>query len=477
MYIGLDLGTSGLKGILIDEAQNILAEASAPLTVQRPHDGWSEQRPADWVEAAETVLDHLAQFGLTAVKGIGLAGHMHGATVLDVADEVLRPCILWNDTRSHVEAAELDGDPMFRRLTGNIVFPGFTAPKLLWLRHNEPRIWEKIAKIVLPKDYLRLWLTGEYVAEMSDAAGTGWLDTGKRDWSDACLDATGLSRAQMPRLVEGATVSGQVRDVLAHRWGLPVGVVVAGGGGDNAAAAVGVGVVRSGGALVSLGTSGVLLAASESYQPAAQTAVHTFCHAVPNTWHQMGVILAATDALNWYGALVGQSAEILTQELDALQAPSKTAFLPYLGGERTPLNSASVRGAFVGLEHATDRAAGTRAVLEGVTYALLDCKNALLATGTKLDSLIAVGGGTNSAYWLAAIATALDISIKIPVAGNFGAAFGAARLAIMAAHDLGAEIATEPPISTVIDPVRSLSQAFDAGYDRFRDLQSAMLTY
>jgi xylulokinase len=191
----------------------------------------------------------------------------------------------------------------------------------------------------------------------------------------------------------------------------------------------------------------------------------------------MGVILAATDALNWYGALVGQSAEILTQELDALQAPSKTAFLPYLGGERTPLNSASVRGAFVGLEHATDRAAGTRAVLEGVTYALLDCKNALLATGTKLDSLIAVGGGTNSAYWLAAIATALDISIKIPVAGNFGAAFGAARLAIMAAHDLGAEIATEPPISTVIDPVRSLSQAFDAGYDRFRDLQSAMLTY
>ncbi|HCM98716.1 MAG TPA: xylulokinase, partial [Rhodobacter sp.] len=214
MYIGLDLGTSGLKGILIDENQTILAEAVAPLTVQRPHDGWSEQLPADWIAAAEAVLDKLALFGLSAVKGIGISGHMHGATVLNAADEVLRPCILWNDTRSHQEASELDGDPMFRRLTGNIVFPGFTAPKLLWLRLHEPRVWEQIAKVLLPKDYLRLWLTGDYVAEMSDAAGTSWLDTGKRDWSDDCLQATGLTRAQMPRLVEGAEVSGQLRDVL-----------------------------------------------------------------------------------------------------------------------------------------------------------------------------------------------------------------------------------------------------------------------
>ena len=305
MYIGLDLGTSGLKGILIDENQTILAEAVAPLTVQRPHDGWSEQLPADWIAAAEAVLDKLALFGLSAVKGIGISGHMHGATVLNAADEVLRPCILWNDTRSHQEASELDGDPMFRRLTGNIVFPGFTAPKLLWLRLHEPRVWEQIAKVLLPKDYLRLWLTGDYVAEMSDAAGTSWLDTGKRDWSDDCLQATGLTRAQMPRLVEGAEVSGQLRDVLAERWRLPKSVIVAGGGGDNAAAAVGVGVVRAGEALVSLGTSGVLFAANDRYQPAAETAVHSFCHAVPNTWHQMGVILSATDALNWYGNFVG----------------------------------------------------------------------------------------------------------------------------------------------------------------------------
>jgi len=220
----------------------------------------------------------------------------------------------------------------------------------------------------------------------------------------------------------------------------------------------------------------VLFAANDRYQPAAETAVHSFCHAVPNTWHQMGVILSASDALNWYGNFVGQDAQMLTQELGVLKPPTKTAFLPYLGGERTPLNSALVRGAFVGLEHATDRAAGTRAVLEGVTYALLDCKNALAATGTKLDSLIAVGGGANSTYWLSAIATALDIAVKVPEQGDFGAAYGAARLAIMADTGQGSEIATEPPISTVIEPVYELTQAYAAGYDRFRAAQSVILT-
>lgn len=239
MYIGLDLGTSGLKGVLIDDAQAVLAEASAPLTVSRPHEGWSEQSPADWIAAAETVMDTLSAHGLSKVRAIGLSGQMHGATLLDASDEVLRPCILWNDTRSHEEAAELDGDPLFRRVTGNIVFPGFTAPKLLWVQRNEPRIREKVAHVLLPKDYLRLWLTGEHVAEMSDAAGTSWLDTGKRDWSDDCLAATGLSRANMPRLVEGSEVSGSLRDALSSRWGLPKGVVIAGGGGDNAASGVG----------------------------------------------------------------------------------------------------------------------------------------------------------------------------------------------------------------------------------------------
>ena len=474
MYIGLDLGTSGLKGVLIGEDQVVLAEATAPLTVSRPAEGWSEQAPSDWIRAAETVFDQLSAKGLGAVRGIGLSGHMHGATLLDAGDDVLRPCILWNDTRSFEEAAELDGDPMFRRLTGNIVFPGFTAPKLDWVRKHEPRIWERVAKVLLPKDYLRLWLTGEHVGEMSDAAGTAWLDTGKRDWSEDLLTATGLTRAQMPRLVEGSQVSGTLRAELASRWGLAPGVVVAGGGGDNAASGVGVGVVRAGEAFVSLGTSGVLFAANDGYQPDAATAVHTFCHALPDTWHQMGVILAATDALNWYAKLVGADAAKLTGELRALKAPGKTLFLPYLGGERTPLNSASVRGAFIGLEHATDRQAATRAVLEGVTFAIRDSRDALAATGTKLEHLLAVGGGSRSDYWLKLIATALDCPVQLPVAGDFGGAFGAARLGLMAATGAGAEIATLPPIARTIDPDPSLKDAFDAGHARFRAAQSAI---
>ncbi len=474
MYLGLDLGTSGLKGVLIGDDQKVLDEAQAPLTVQRPAGGWSEQRPADWITAAETVLDQLSRHGLGKVRGIGLSGHMHGATLIDARDEVLRPCILWNDTRSADEAAELDGDPMFRRISGNIVFPGFTAPKLVWVQRHEPAVWDRVSKVLLPKDYLRLWLTGEHAAEMSDAAGTSWLDTGARDWSDDLLASTGLTRSQMPRLVEGSDVSGTMRDSLAARWGLPAGVPVAGGAGDNAASGIGVGVVRAGDAFVSLGTSGVLFAANDGYRPSPETAVHTFCHALPDTWHQMGVILAASDALNWYAGLVGQGAGDLTAALGPLQAPGKTLFLPYLGGERTPLNDAGIRGAFLGLEHATDRAAATRAVLEGVAFALRDCRDALAATGTRIDRLLAVGGGSRSDYWLSVIATALGAPVQLPAAGDFGAAYGAARLGMMAATGAGAGIATAPPIARQIDPDPGLAAAFDTSFSRYQAAQTAI---
>ena len=474
MYLGLDLGTSGLKGLLVDEAQRVVAEASAPLTVSRPHDGWSEQTPDDWIAAAEAVMDRLALGpGLGAVRGIGLSGQMHGATLLDASDEVLRPCILWNDTRSHAEAAAMDADPVWRRVTGNIVFPGFTAPKLAWVRTNEPGVFARVAKVLLPKDYLRLWLTGEHVAEMSDAAGTSWLDTGARDWSDDLLARTGLSRAAMPRLVEGSGVSGTLRPELARRWGMG-SPVVAGGAGDNAASAIGMGVVKAGQAFVSLGTSGVLFAANDGYRPDPATAVHTFCHALPGTWHQMGVILAATDALNWFSGIAGADAAHLTADLGALKPPGRTLFLPYLGGERTPLNSATVRGAFIGLEHATDRAAATRAVLEGVAFALRDCRDALAATGTRIDSLVAVGGGSRSDYWLQVIATALDHPLSIPEAGDFGAAFGAARLGMMAATG-NTSIAAPPRITRTVAPDPSLAAAFDDGHARYRRAAKAFL--
>lgn len=479
MYLGLDLGTSSVKAMLIDGNQNVIASATGALDVARPLPGWSEQDPADWLRATEDAVAGLkASHGaeLAAVRGIGLSGHMHGATLIGADDAVLRPCILWNDTRSHAEAAQLDADPRFRALTGNIVFPGFTAPKLVWVRNNEPDIFAKVAKVLLPKDYLRLWLTGEHISEMSDSAGTSWLDTGKRAWSRELLAATDLSEEQMPRLIEGTEQGGMLRSELASRWGMGSGVVVAGGAGDNAASACGMGTVREGQAFVSLGTSGVLFAANGAYLPKPESAVHAFCHALPTTWHQMGVILSATDALNWHARVTGKSAGELSGEVgDSLRAPSGVTFLPYLSGERTPHNDAKIRGAFIGLGHETDRAALTQAVMEGVTFAIRDSFEALKSAGTEISRVTAIGGGSRSRYWLASIATALDMPVDLPADGDFGAAFGAARLGLIAAT--GADplaVCTAPKTAETVEPVAGLTSAYEAAYGRYRALYPAI---
>jgi xylulokinase len=467
MFIGLDLGTSALKAILINDAQAVVASHSVPLTVQRPQDGWSEQNPVSWCDAAVTALKALAaQADCSTVQGIGLSGHMHGATLIGADDKPLRPCMLWNDTRSHKQAAEMDADPQFRGITGNIVFPGFTAPKVAWVRDNEPEIFEKTAKILLPKDYLRLFLTGQHVSEMSDAAGTAWFDTARRDWSDALLSTCHLTRDHMPSLVEGSAASGTLRPALAQEIGLPE-AIVAGGAGDNAATAIGAGVLSAGTAFLSLGTSGVLFAANESYRPDPASAVHTFCHAYPDTWHQMSVILAATDALEWLARLTGQDAASLTRDLGPVEAPGKTLFLPYLGGERTPHNDATIRGQFLHFDHATDARAAARAVLQGVSFAFADGEHALAATGTKITRALAVGGGAKSDHWVRMLASTLNIAIDIPQAGDFGAALGAARLGMMASTGAGAEIATQPPLSHTVDPDPALYDAMRVGYSRY----------
>ena len=278
----------------------------------------------------------------------------------------------------------------------------------------------------------------------------------------------------MPRLVEGSESSGTVKDTLAQYWGLPKGVVVAGGGGDNAASAIGAGVVSKGDAFVSLGTSGVLFAASDAYQPDAVSAVHTFCHALPDTWHQMGVILAATDSLQWLSRLTGQSAADLTLDLGPLQAPSRTLFLPYLGGERTPHNNPSMRGQFLHLDQATDAREAARAVVEGVTFAFADCHDALRSTGTVIERALALGGGAKSDYWLSAIATTLNLPLMLPQAGDFGAALGAARLGMMAGCGAGIEIAALPPIEKTIQPQSALSNAFQDTRARYRAAYSAL---
>ncbi|MBY3153677.1 xylulokinase [Rhizobium laguerreae] len=479
MYLGLDLGTSGVKAMLIDGDQKIVGSANGSLDVSRPHSGWSEQEPAHWVRATEEAVAGLKAKHpkeLAAVKGIGLSGQMHGATLIDATDKVLRPCILWNDTRSYVEAAALDADPRFRALTGNIVFPGFTAPKLAWIEKHEPDVFGKIAKVLLPKDYLRLWLTGDYISEMSDSAGTSWLDTGKRAWSSELLAATKLSEEQMPALVEGTEQAGKLRSELAAQWGISGDVVVAGGAGDNAASACGMGTVSDGAAFVSLGTSGVLFAANGSYLPKPESAVHAFCHALPNTWHQMGVILSATDALNWHSGVTGKSAADLTGELgETLKAPTGVTFLPYLSGERTPHNDAVIRGAFIGLEHESSRVVLTQAVLEGVAFAIRDNLEALRSAGTGISRVTAIGGGSRSRYWLASIATALGVPVDLPADGDFGAAFGAARLGLIAATGADPIAVCTPPVTAgTIEPVASLSGAYEDAYTRYRALYPAI---
>jgi xylulokinase len=479
MYLGLDLGTSGVKAMLIDGDQKIIGAGHGTLDVSRPHSGWSEQAPADWIRATEDAISELKAAHpreLSAVKGIGLSGQMHGATLLDGSDNVLRPCMLWNDTRSFKEAAALDADPHFRTVTGNIVFPGFTAPKVVWVKNNEPETFAKVRKILLPKDYLRLWLSGEHISEMSDSAGTSWLDTGKREWSSDLLSATGLDESHMPSLVEGTDSAGTLRAELASKWSMGANVVIAGGAGDNAASACGMGTVSEGNAFVSLGTSGVLFAANASYLPKPESAVHAFCHALPNTWHQMGVILSATDALNWYSGVAGKSAADLTKELgEDLKAPTSVTFLPYLSGERTPHNDAKIRGVFTGLGHESSRAVLTQAVLEGVTFAIRDNLEALKSAGTSISRVTAIGGGSRSKYWLKSIATALGVPVDIPQDGDFGAAFGAARLGLIAATGADpVEVCTAPKTEETIDPATELTSAYEDAYARYRKTYPAI---
>src|SRR5512142_102319 len=373
MYLGIDLGTSEVKVVLLDEGGGIAASASAPLEVLRPQPRWSEQSAESWWEASLSAVDKLRAghaATLAAVKGIGLSGQMHGATLLDGADRPLRAAILWNDARSDEECKELERrEPRMRAITGNLAFPGFTAPKLIWVERHEPKIFAQVRSVLLPKDYLRLRLTGEKVSEMSDAAGTLWLDVGKRDWSEPVLAGTHLTRAHMPRLVEGSQPSGELKKELCQRWGMQGKVIVAGGGGDNAASAVGIGAVLPGGGFVSLGTSGVIFVVNDRFLPNPARAVHAFCHALPGRWHQMSVMLSAASCLRWATGLVraANEAEILAEveKLDAAARAAAPIFLPYLSGEPTPHNDPAAQGVFFGLTHNTDRAALVYSTIEG----------------------------------------------------------------------------------------------------------------
>lgn len=461
--LGIDLGTSAVKLALVGDDDTVLAATSRPLALQRPAPGHSEQDPTAWWTATCDGLDELqARAGaeLAETAAIALSGQMHGATLLDDHGAVLRPCILWNDGRAQAECAELEGAfPALHAECGNLAMPGFTAPKLLWVRRHEPALFARVARVLLPKAWLAMQLSGEAVEELSDASGTLWLDVAGRRWSAGALAATGLSEAQMPRLVEGSAVAGELRAPWVRRWGFRRAPLIAGGAGDCAAGAVGVGAVRPGDAFVSLGTSGVLWATTAGFAPNPARAVHAFCHAVPGTWHQMGVLLNAASALAWWAGVCGRSEAELVHEAEALGPTGHTPFFaPYLAGERTPHNNTALRGSFAALAPDTTRAAMTQAVLDGVAYALADCQQALADAGTTLAEAAVIGGGARSAHWVQTLADVLGIPLHQVADSEHGGALGAARLARMAAGGGGLEIARAPRRLRSFEP-RASAQA------------------
>ena len=474
MFLGIDLGTSSLKVLLIDRQDRILARASVSLEVVSTRPSWSEQDPHAWWDACLRAVLALPANLRREVTGIGLSGQMHGAVLLDAHDAVLRPAILWNDGRSSAECTELERrEPRVREITGNLPMAGFTAPKLLWVHRHEPELFRATRTILLPKDYLRLRLTGAKVSDLSDASGTLWLDVARRAWSEELLSACDLHRAHMPSLVEGDEPSATLSADVARLYGMNPAVIVAGGAGDNAASAIGTGVIDAGQAFLSLGTSGVLFVATDQFRPAPDKAAHAFCHALPSRWHQMSVMLTAASALDWSATLLGFEdlrSAVAAAESRGLHAHTPL-FLPYLNGERTPHNDPFARGVFFGMTGATSRADLVVAVLEGVALAFADGLDTLLTAGGNVGAITAVGGGTRHALWLDYLAAALDRPLMIRRGGEAGAALGAARLGRLAVtREDPAVVCTPPPVAAEIIPKADLVERLQRRRPHFTDL-------
>ncbi|WP_028059288.1 xylulokinase [Candidatus Solirubrobacter pratensis] len=466
VVVGIDVGTSAVKAIAVAEDGEVVArrEVGYPLATPRP--GWSEQSPEDWWRATEQALDGLAD---DEIAGIGLSGQMHGLVTLDASDEVIRPAILWNDQRTQAECEEIESRVGLERLislTGNRALTGFTAPKLLWLRKHEPDAYARIAHVLLPKDYVRLRLTGERAIDVADASGTLLLDVAGRRWSPDVLSALELDEAWLPEVLESPVVSGRTA----------AGIPVAAGAGDQAAGALGVGVDRPGPLSVVLGTSGVVFAALPSYEADPQARVHAFCHAVPDTWHQMGVMLSAAGSLAWLrGVAGGEFGELISEAERWEPGAEGLTFLPYLTGERTPHADPDARGSFTGLSVRHDRGALVRAVLEGVACGLRDSFD--LVGGGSLGR--ASGGGARSELWLKIVASVLELPLE-RVAVEEGAAYGAALLGGVAGgvwsdvqEAVGACVRTHgeiEPVAEWVEPYRELMARYRALYPAIRSV-------
>ena len=474
-FLGIDIGTSAVKAVIADEAQLVVAQASAPVATQQPRPGWSEQNPEDWWLATKRVVAELRAGSPSAfadVRGIGLSGQMHGLIALDAADEVIRPAILWNDGRATRECAQLAAAiPSLAEIAGIIAMPGFTAPKLLWMRSHEPQAFARIRHIVLAKDYVRLRLTGEIATDTADAAGTLLLDEAKRNWSEPILGAAGLSREQMPRLLEGNAVSGMIRPQIAAAWGLAHPVMVAAGGGDSAAGAVGIGAIGEGDSFISLGTSAQIFVARGHYAPKPATLIHAFAHALPGRWFEQAALLNGASCLEWVARLIGEAdvGALLGRVEAGFQGPSAVLFLPYLSGERTPLNDPDARGVFARLEYATGPLDLVQAVLEGVAFSLIDGQ---LAFGDGIRGAIPmIGGGARSRFWMKIIASALGRPLQRVAHADAGPAFGAARLARLALTGEAPEsVCIKPQVEETIESDLALNLAYEDRFQTFRAL-------
>ena len=475
MFIGIDIGTSGVKTVLLSRVGAVVDSFTSPLSVSRPQDLWSEQKPEDWWQATINGFAYLAEkHDLKQVKAIGLTGQMHGAVLLDTSGQVLRPAILWNDGRSYLECQELEAAvPEIHSICGNLIMPGFTAPKLLWVKKHEPEIFAQIKTVLLPKDYIRFRMTGEFASDMSDAAGTMWLDVAKRDWSDAVLKACSLSRTHMPKLYEGTEVTGTITPSFAQANQLDCIPVVA-GASDNSAGAIGVGLTQPGQAMISLGTSGVYFVVSDGYLSNPESAVHSFCHSLPQTWHLMSVILSAASCLDWVSRLTGYASVA-----EMLQAVEQTDFngdgvffLPYLSGERTPHNNPHAKGVFFGMTHETKGVDLCRAVLEGVGFAFKDGVHVLEASGIHSDDISLIGGGARSDYWRQMLADILGRELTYRDGGDVGPALGAARLAQIAIEGIASvqQICPVPTLKARHHPIAAFEQYYVKRYVRWQKL-------
>ncbi len=486
VFLGIDVSTTATKALLMNNNGQVIAVTSTTYPFETPHPLWSEQHPDLWWEGAQhSIRGVLAQSGVDAaqVAGVGLTGQMHGLVLLDAAGEVLRPAILWNDQRTQAQCDEIHrriGRQRFIQITGNVALTGFTAPKILWVKENEPGIYARAAHILLPKDYVRLKLTGEYAMDKADGAGTVLMDLQKRAWSEETLAALDIPRAWLPPLYEGPEITGRLTSEAARATGLLPGTPVMAGGGDQAAQAVGVGAVAPGIVALTVGTSGVVFATTPSalIEPAGR--LHAFCHAAPGRWHFMGVMLSAAGSLQWYRDTLAPEMSFDSLLKEAEESPAGSGglqFLPYLSGERTPHPDPLARGAFIGLTVRHTRAHMTRAVLEGVAFGLKDSFTLIQNAGLgAITQVRASGGGTKSALWRQILASVLEAELAT-VNTTEAAAYGAALLAGVGA---GAWPDVETACSAIIQitgrlrPEPAQVEQYRRSYRVYRELYPAL---